>query len=32
VLTTTPEYRRFLEKLGADGIMRNAIGNLRLAT
>jgi hypothetical protein len=32
VLTTTPEYRRFLEKLGADGIMRNALGNLRLAT
>lgn len=32
VLTTTPEYRHFLHKLGHDGIMRNALGGLRLAT
>jgi hypothetical protein len=31
VLTTTPEYRRFLQALGSDGIMRSALGNLRIA-
>lgn len=32
VLCTTPEYRSFLAKLGSKGIMRNALGRLRLAT
>jgi hypothetical protein len=32
VLCTTPEYREFLRRLGSDGIMRNALGTLRLAT
>lgn len=32
VLTTTPEYREFLRRLGSDGIMRNALGTARLAS
>lgn len=31
VLCTTPEYERFLQALGSDGIRRAALGNLRLA-